>query len=315
MHIFRIQLTRGRVLVAAVLLVLTVCAALGAAMQVPPTYSANADYVLLSGTRDPNGHLTNPFLSFNDSLNVTATVVSSAVSSDSSVNEILGQGGTRHFTIAPAAGNAPMLLVTAAAPTPGQARTTVRLVANRMDRELASRQTQIGAPAGSLVTIMGVTDVSKASRVLKGPIQLGLAVLALGLFVSLVLLFLLDRALTDRSKTRRSGRNGPAHLAKAGLADGVQEPRADGTEVAQLGGTSGPEFIENGGRPSAYVTAGGVDSNSASAGADTAADGPPGEGRLRRPKRVRAPREVVSDVAGAEDGEAVTSEAVGSNLP
>jgi hypothetical protein len=217
---FRIEMSRGRIVAAILLLLVSVAAAVAAFSSIPPKYASSAQVVFLSGTKDPNGHGANPFLGFTDSLNITAGVIATAVSSPTSVEGIVAAGGSRTFSISASGGNAPVMLVTATAGSPAQAQHTVVLLEGDIATQLKQRQAAIGAPEGTLVSVMPITDVSKPTRVVKSAIQLALGVLAACIFGSLALLVALDRRLKRRAASRAehvepSGENSVEETARS----------------------------------------------------------------------------------------------------
>jgi hypothetical protein len=235
------QLVRRRWQAVAAGLVVTV---IGVAVvtQMPPKYQAKAVVVLLApstttaGTGPtPEPVRVNPYRVFDDSLRITAEVLSTQLAQPEVVTALVARGASPHFSVEVDPSGGPTVTITADSPDAGRAIETVALVRTELAAKLASRQTSAGAPPGALISVADVITPTSASKLVSGRVRALVATIGLGIVGSLCLALLTDVILAERDKRRARREDLTAHgdgRAGAGpprvlLADREDEARDD----------------------------------------------------------------------------------------
>jgi len=189
-------------------LLVTAVAAAGAFAAAPVTYHANSSLLLLtkstvSGVKTPS----NPFLGFGTALAATGQVLGQIVESAPVQDKLLRRGATGAYRVVFASsGEAPLLEVEVTAPTADEAVRTLAVVDEETAAQLVTIQAEAGAPKGSEITLRTVTEDSVATLDRGDKVRALAAAGALGLFLSLILVFALEgvaRGRTARHPHRR----------------------------------------------------------------------------------------------------------------
>ena len=204
MRLFQVRLTRARVALLAGMILLSIVGAAAITFRMPPTYAAKSE-ALLIGPSQVGGKPTNPYLQFSQSLSVTLDVLIVASSDSVTGNQIVARGGTDSYTVVRSHGvseSEPIITVTGSASTPAQAMKTANLVVAFITADLQKRQAAADITSDNLLKLVAITTPSGASRVWKGPVEVGFGVFVLGLVGSLILFVLLDRYLIRRDVKR-----------------------------------------------------------------------------------------------------------------
>lgn len=212
-------------------------------VTMPPIYEATSVLVLLA----PNTPATvttgpgaaagpvNPYQAFDSSITITATLMGTQVMQPTVVDALVRQGASPDFTVAtdPNTGG-PTVTITAKASTPSQALITTRLVTDEFRRQLNQRQAEAGAPESSMITASPVVTPSTANRLVSGRIRALVAVLAVGMVVSICLALAAESmALArDRRRDRRLPSGGSSTDPSSSGTVGAESIGAQPTEAA-----------------------------------------------------------------------------------
>lgn len=207
-------------------LALTVAAAVGVGTLVPPTYQATGAVLFLAEpTVTGKDRPTNPYLNFGPPLAATADVVAQLITADPAKAELAAAGGTGKYAVGLSSSSpAPMLSVVATDADPGVAVRTMRLVVERVQRQLADIQQQAGAPPGTLITATVITASEKAERLGGSRLRAMAGVGGLGLVASLFAAFLVESLARRRTGRRRQADPGRADLGHAAEPGPAPEP-------------------------------------------------------------------------------------------
>jgi hypothetical protein len=232
------QLVRRRWPAAAAGLLATV---IGVAVltQMPPKYQAKAVVVLLAPSTttagsgpEPELVRVNPYRVFDDSLRITAEVLSTQLTQPEVVAPLVARGASPQFSVEVDPSGGPTVTITADSPDAAKAIKTVALVRAELAAKLASRQTSAGAPPGGLISVADVVTPTSASKLVSGRVRALVATIGLGIVGSLGLALLADVILVERDKRRarheeltaREGGGGDAGPRRALVADGDGDP-------------------------------------------------------------------------------------------
>lgn len=188
---------RRRWYVAMVGLIVTAGLAWVAYDKVPPSYTSTAEVLLLpppTSVRDGG----NPYLNLGG-LDAAGDILSKAMSDDTTSQELKAAGAAGKFRVAlDSAAAAPMVLVTAEAPSATTSLMTLGLVLDRMPATLADVQIRAKVPPNALITSTILTRTGDPVQSLKPVARaVGVAVGA-GLVLSLLATGLIDAFLIRR---------------------------------------------------------------------------------------------------------------------
>lgn len=239
---------RGRWILTAVLLLLTIAGAVTALAKLPRTYQANASLVLLASraASKPNGG--NPYLSFNPSLTLTADVLSRELMAPGTASYLSSQGFSDSYTVTLATyttqTTGSVLLVTVNGHDPDSVEATMIGVIDQISRRLAGLQNGIGA--SDRVRAQTLSMPANASLSVSQTAR-PLAVLAgLGLVISFCVPWVVD-AQVQRGRGRRAGGAAPdtvsflaTDLVPAGSGKAAREAAAQGAGAREAAGERGP---------------------------------------------------------------------------
>lgn len=178
-------------------LVLTFGLGFGTMTKVAPTYQAKASVLFLS---PPTGSGDNPYLDMSG-LAGLADVVATRVANSDSTDALLANGTTGTFTIArDQTTSAPILLIIAKDATAAGALQTAKAVSDLVPSTLASLQSSAAVPTKARVTVSSLTTSKTASAVRKSQLRAVIAVVVLGLIVTLFVVGSIDRAAMRRRR-------------------------------------------------------------------------------------------------------------------
>lgn len=199
---------RRRWYVAMAGLIVTAGLAWVAYDKVPPSYTSTAEVLLLpppTSVRDGG----NPYLNLGG-LDAAGDILSKAMSDDTTSQELKAAGAAGTFRVAlDSAAAAPMVLVTAEAPSATASLMTLGLVLDRMPAMLADVQIRAKVPPNALITSTILTRTGDPVQSLK-PVARAVAVaVGAGLALSLLATGLID-AFLIRRRTAVSARKGAA---------------------------------------------------------------------------------------------------------
>ncbi|PRY40718.1 hypothetical protein [Umezawaea tangerina] len=177
-----------------------VAAAIGIFFMVPPTYEVKASDVLLVPAQVGSSQAgqANPYLGFGGSLGIVAEITARRMNDKSTVEEMVGKGGTAEYLVDIVPGEAPMLQVTANSKDRAAALRTAQVIEKSMTELLTQNQVDLKAPENLLITTSPVTTPTHAD------IQRGSQMRALaGMAVVVLALTVLIAFLRESVQTRR----------------------------------------------------------------------------------------------------------------
>ena len=204
-----LKVLQRRWLVLTIGLLLTGAASGAAILVVPSQYQASAQVLLLlppeaSGESTP----TNPLLNLQGGLTITATLVSGNLSTKDVQRALESTGFTSEYAIGVTPGTGPLMSISALDTDPAKALATRDEILARLKAELSRIQSDPAIPSTQIIRAE-VFSVNEEAEVVPGSKIRALAIIVgVGMTVTFVVAFALDRALRDRPK--KSGRAGRA---------------------------------------------------------------------------------------------------------
>lgn len=202
----RVARRRWQVVVAGVA---ATCIAVIVLLVMPPTYEATSVLVLLAPSTpppatSPTGSVPaaiNPYQAFDSSIAVTAGLMATQLTQPGVVDRLARRGATPDYTVTtdPDSGG-PTVTITAKDRNADTALRTTRLVSTEFRRQLAASQVAAGAPKGSLISASVVTAPTHADRLVSGRNRALVAVLAIGLVISICAALAVDTLLTHYAR-------------------------------------------------------------------------------------------------------------------
>jgi len=178
----------------------------GGFLVTSPTYSSSAQLLLLPSVDSLKGNAPpNPFLALSQSLQETAAVVSTRVTSAQTVAVLASTGRIATYTVAPDLTiNAPVVKIQATDASAAVAQSTMQRVVDRFSSELDTMQQQAGAPARSRIQVTAIAQSPVADKVLKTMIRNAIVLGMLGLLAGLVPVLVLERRALQRAARKQS---------------------------------------------------------------------------------------------------------------
>lgn len=212
--LWQIVVRRRWVIVPA--LVLSLVAGGVGFVSTPPSYSQSQSHLLLSPVITDQGR-GNPFLQLGNGVAMAASVLSKRVSGGEIAERIAGsEPGLGYAVSLDPTTSAPVLVVTAEAPSPGVVTAALDRVRRTLTDELAALQDAAGAPEASWVTISPLTgDVAPQMSRSHG-VRVGMVAVAGVLLLALLVIAALE-LLRTRARHRISR---PDAVAARGAVDG-----------------------------------------------------------------------------------------------
>lgn len=203
-----VLLKRWYVVVVGLLLVAGGVAA--ALVLVPTQYQATAHVLLLlpsqsTGARNP----TNPYLNLQPGLTTTATLIASELGTKSAQRTVADGGFDSSFAVGVAPDTGPLLVITVEDTDQAMAVATREEVVRQLDVQLSAMQKDIDVPSTQVIFARR-NDPPGGAEVLPGSkIRAAAGILGLGVALTVVAAFLVDR-LVRRRASRRQPEDPPA---------------------------------------------------------------------------------------------------------
>lgn len=211
---------------------------------VPTQYQASGQMIMLlpptaTGVETPS----NPYLNLQPGLTTTAGLITGTVMSKDSARALSKEGFTSEYAVGLVPDNGPLLLITATDIDPAAAVATRDAVMEMLDQELARIQRNASVPGRQLITA-SPSNVGTHAEALPGSKMRALvAVFALGVVITVVLAFVVDRIAAARRRRRRRDTNqagpledapGVAQLVRRGEAEPAPEDEPTSTRSGRL---------------------------------------------------------------------------------
>jgi hypothetical protein len=210
-----VLLRRWYITVPAFVVVLTLA---GAAYSLAPLeYQSRAVLVLttpLSGateaTRsDQPDQLTNPLMNFDRSLALSASIVIQQLNSAETARSLgVTPASATSYTVTNGSTNpellesGPFIFVAATGPSPKEAQDVAERVASAATELLAARQTELGAPAPTHISIQEVVPATPGQPLLGSPMRAAAAAGGLAALVSLAAVYGFENLMFHRRRRR-----------------------------------------------------------------------------------------------------------------
>jgi len=194
-------------------LVLLAFASMGAILYVPTNYQASAQYLLLlpsdsTGIATP----TNPLINLPSGLSVVATLIAGDMMTKEQMRDMVDSGFQSSYAIALTPGSGPLLDITSDDTDAAEAVRTRDELIRRLDDDLRRIQDEAGAPKNQTITASTYAVGRVAEAVPGAKIKALAGIEALGLTLTLVITFTIDRMVlagkakrADKPKRQRKG--------------------------------------------------------------------------------------------------------------
>ncbi len=212
---------RKRWVLTLVLLVLVGVGAVGAAIKLPRTYDSTSQVALLASKTDSKMlYDGNPYLAFDDSLNVAADVVGRRMMDPRVVSTLAAEGYTGSYEVEDAPNSpGPVLIITVTDKNPTEAESTVRGVTDAVATQLSSLQSGVSQQDRITDMVLSISvnptlSLSKMARPLAAVLVLGLV-----LVISIPLI-------VEGMSVRRRARGKSSQTPGPGPGDGTDVPSA-----------------------------------------------------------------------------------------
>lgn len=226
---------RRRWVLTLVLLALVGAGAAGAAIKLPRTYESTSQIAFLSSKTDSRLYYnSNPYLAFDDSLNVAADVVGRRMMDPRVVSALAADGYTGSYVVEDAPTSpGPVLIITVTAKNPTEAESTLQGVTDAVATQLSSMQSEVSQQDRITDTVLSISvkatlSLSKMARPLAAVIVVGL--------VLVISIPLIVEGISVRRRTKR----GSPQTPDPGPGDGTDVPSATAPSSAH------PSFDEIG---------------------------------------------------------------------
>lgn len=210
--------------VVVVGLILSVGLAMGAYSITPPEYNARGLLLLLPGA-NAVAEGGNPFLSLSG-LEQPASIVVAYFSSESAHTEIADRSATAQFQVLlDESTRGPVILVDVTDETADATLSTLDYLLTRIPEELARLQSEVKAPAPSVITSMPITVDGEAERDSSATIRNVIAAGVVGIVLTGFAAFALDGILLRRRMRRNSSGSTSADADSASEAPDSRPPK------------------------------------------------------------------------------------------
>jgi len=198
-----VLLRRWYVTVPVLLLSLGSAAAIFA--SVPLRYQSHGVVVFTSPVSGPSDSVTmergstNPLLAFDSTLGVAASIVTQSLSTPATLAELLGSSGDS-IEFATASSSGPFIDVIVESADEQRAQALVTTVLERVEAELETRQSKLGAPPSSFIVVDPVVPPTAPEPLIGGKMRAAGATLALSLAASLASVYMVESILQGRRR-------------------------------------------------------------------------------------------------------------------
>jgi hypothetical protein len=205
---------RGRWLLTAGLLLLTLLGVVVALVELPPSYQAESSVVLLASpaASRPNGD--NPYLSFSPSLTLTADVVSRQMTAPQTAYDLTSNGYPDAYTVALATyttdTTGSVLLVTVTGPDQAAVEITLHGVTQEISKVLA--KLQASSPPVDRITAATISMSRQATLSLTQLARLLAVLIGVGLAASFGVPWLVEAQVLGRRIQRDAAEAGASPL-------------------------------------------------------------------------------------------------------
>jgi hypothetical protein len=161
------RIWRARWILTAVLLMLALAGAAGAAVKMPRSYQSTSSVVLLAPPAASAQNGGNPFLSFSPSLTLTADALSRELMAPLTVRQLAARGFTASYTVAlptyTTSTTGSVLLVTVTGTKPSGVQRTLQAVTAQLGIQLAQLQHGVAASGQVHVETLSFTPQATLS--------------------------------------------------------------------------------------------------------------------------------------------------------
>ena len=191
----------------------------GAFASFPPTQQATASVLLVPSVEQPGVEgPTNPLLSLGGSVAVVASVVQIAVSDDQTGLDLIAQGHTAKYEVAPdlSENAGPLLLITTESTSAENAKNTRDAVVAKIADRLRELQDSRNVPAQLRITSVVLTSSPTVEPIQKRRIQIAVGGAALAVVMMVMIIILIERRAMGH---RESSRRAKDALTSAGLSE------------------------------------------------------------------------------------------------
>jgi capsular polysaccharide biosynthesis protein len=172
---------RKRWVMTLSLLVLVGAAVVAAAVVLPKTYQSTAQVALIASKTDSKLYYdSNPYLAFDDSINVAADVLGRRMANPRVVSMLAAKGYTSSYKVEDAPNSpGPILLVTVTDKNPARAQSSLQGVTAALAQQLSSMQSDVSPPDRLTDSVLSSSlnaslSVSKFARPLAAVLVVGL---------------------------------------------------------------------------------------------------------------------------------------------
>jgi hypothetical protein len=233
---------------------------------VPTHYTSNAFMVLTTpptgGTLSqdpskPNG-LTNPLLQFNDGLRTTAGILIQSMNTPEVAKELgIEEGGSTKIVINDGSTNpdllgtnGPFVYVEGDSRSAQEARDLVVRAQKRVRDELVNRQTALGAPPSTFITVVDVVPASASKMVLSGKWQAAALALLFTVLAGFSIAYGIDRLkASKRWPTKDADEDTPAPPPAADPAVKSFDPPTVKVRPVKVSTNGTPATLPTGSKP------------------------------------------------------------------
>lgn len=209
------------------LIALVLGGTLVAGKAVKPDYKATASVILLAPSQSVKGATNlgnvNPYLGAGTP--TFANVLSSIMSSDTTTQEVVHEGGTSTYTVGQGAtANAPVIHIEATSKSPSIASKTASILISLINTKAAEVQAAQGSvPKNAYITTQTVTSGDKPVELQGSRTRVIVAVGAMGVVLTFGTVLLVDSWLMARRARRRRGRGRRGEDSGSGSGSGTDD--------------------------------------------------------------------------------------------
>jgi uncharacterized protein involved in exopolysaccharide biosynthesis len=206
------------------LVVLSVALSVAAFLVTPASYEAKSSLVLLAPTQVVEGDTTpvNPFLNFGGSQDTAAQVLQVRMGDDQVHERLEDEGVTGEWTFEIEGSAGPLSVITVEEDSPKAAIRSAAIIAETAQEQFTDMQIQAGSPEAQLINLKAVTTPGTTKTITQARIRNAAAVLALGLALSIGLVFAVEGV--SRSRRRAAAADTAAAADDEERTNGASPP-------------------------------------------------------------------------------------------
>jgi len=222
MDFVRVLTRRWYVLFAG--LVLMGAAAVGVIMVVPTNYQASGNVLILLPPTGTTDKPVNPYLNTPAGLNMAAIIVGGVVTTPEAQRDVKAAGFTSEFAVGQSPGTGvPLLNVTGEDTNPTMAVAPHDEAIRRLKRQRETMQADVGAPRDQRMVAQTFSVTTQAEAVAGAKARALAAVGAVGVVLTLIATFAVDRW---RRKSPKNGRRLLRRAERRPAPEATEPPRA-----------------------------------------------------------------------------------------